>query len=160
MAGAFAGETAQLAKRSDYFGWWLTAKAEPTIIDHGEGDGKGGALIHEKMLLFIEPAEEGDYLVRCHFYEWPPDESTLVGPAAGSGVYDPTTGDLLLSGISQGESPVKLLPTGEMLYLHAKSMPNRAVASARLLRHLDDASAYDLETRLIAKQRTLKAAPK
>lgn len=153
-AASASAQTAPLAKRSDYFGCWLTAKAEPVLIDKGTG----GTVIRQSMLLFIWPAEDAEYLVRCRFLEWPPDESFLIGPEAGEGLYDPTTGHLLLGGPSQGVNTVQLLPDGRLLYLHAKSMPDKGVMSVRFLKRVDEAAARDLEKRLIENQQ-LKSTP-
>jgi hypothetical protein len=141
-----------LPTRGDFVGAWVSKTADASIYATESGDAQKGSLVFEKTLLVIEPVEEAAFLVRCRMYEWADDYSTVLGPDYGIGVYDPTTGTLLLAGPSQGANPVKLLPGPVLQYLHSKALKDVSWVSLRYLWPIEDVAARQLEATLQEKQ--------
>lgn len=151
-----ARELPKIPARADFIGAWVARNFGPTIYALTEKGSQQGKIIHEKMLLMIEPVKGADNLVRCRFYEWTADYSTVLGPEYGIGVYDPTTGTLTLGGPSQGINPVKLLPGPKLQYIHAKAMQDNSWMSVRYLWPLDAKAAQKIETNLKEKEKAFR----
>lgn len=154
MAGGTlrAQEVPAVPTRGDFIGAWVAKDFDPVIYISSEAGTENGKVLHQKMLLFIEPVEDAEHLVRCTFYEWNDDYSTVLGPEYGIGIHDPTDGTLVLGGPAQGLNPVKLLPGRKLQYVHAKAMADNSWMSVRYLWPLDEDAARKLGATLEKKK--------
>lgn len=154
-AFALPAAPARGADLDSLIGCWTTKEYVPTSLESDSTRADGHTVIRERSLLIFGRIAGTKYLVFGRLYEWDRKPTYILGPTYQNGAYDPVARTVTFGFPGGGLDTARLLPDGQLLYVHAKSISSKSAMSVRHMERMNCAVARRLELELLDRQKTL-----
>lgn len=122
--------------QTSFNGYWVTQTFSPINTPAG--------VLHQKMLLNIQPLPGSNDLYRLYYYVWTKDFAQVSGPNFENGVLDPETGWIYMGGAGKNRDFIKL-ENGRMFYFLKNNLAGSGKSSILNLMKVDDQTGLQLE---------------